>query len=366
MLTHTNSASVLIISNDRATVQAGQCCLPNGQAAVTAYDLPTALLQISQTSFDLIISEIRLPELHGLELLARLQAAAPDAGILFVFSSRDWSLALEAMRAGAYDCLEKPARENIWRSRLAEAFHRRRAEQDQDLIQQLLESALQERTEHLQRALDEVEASRRDTMETLVMALDKREHATHLHSLRVQAFTLVLAEQCGYNPGQMQALSYGALLHDIGKIAIPDSIILKPGPLTHEEARIMRQHPELGHQILSRIPHLGEAAEIALRHHERVDGLGYPFGLRGDEVPLAVRIFSVADALDVILSGRSYCTPRSLEAARVELLRCAGEQFDSEIVEAFLEVPHEAWFEAQQQVTTHAAAQAFQPMLTLQ
>jgi putative nucleotidyltransferase with HDIG domain len=366
MLTKTDQPTALIISNDRATIQAGLCSMPGGQSATVAYDLSSALTQIAHSNFDVILSEIRLPEMCGLELLARLQSAAPDAGIVFVFSSREWSLALDAMRGGAYDCLEKPARADSWRSRLQEVLRRRRSEQDQRMIQQLLESTLKERTDHLQRALDEVEASRRDTMEALVTALDKREHATHLHSLRVQAFTMVLAEHCGYNPAGIQGLSYGALLHDIGKIAIPDTIILKPGPLTHEEAHIMRQHPELGYQILSRIPHLEEAAEIALRHHERVDGLGYPFGLRGEEVPLSVRIFSIADALDVILSGRSYCTPRTLEAARIELLRCAGEQFDPEIVDVFLDVPHEEWFEAQKLVNTHAAAQQYQPVLTLQ
>jgi putative nucleotidyltransferase with HDIG domain len=354
-----------VISNDRATIQAAQCNLPGGHAAravqQVANDLPSALTLLHRSSFDLILAEIRLPEMHGLELLARLQSAAPHAGILFVFSSRDWSLALDAIRAGAMDCIEKPARENIWCTRLAEALRRRRAEQDQRMIQHLLESTLKERTEHLERALDEVETSRRDTMEALVMALDKREHATHLHSLRVQAFTMVLADHCGYNPADLQALSYGALLHDIGKIAIPDSIILKPGPLTHEEAQIMRQHPELGYQILSRIPHLEQAADLALHHHERIDGQGYPFGLRGDEVPLSVRIFSVADALDVILSGRSYCLPRSLESARTELLLCSGEQFDPAIVDAFMDVPEQAWFEAQHHVTTHAAARAFEP-----
>lgn len=366
MRPQTPTPTVLLISNDCATIQSALSSLPSGRMVTLANDLPSAIELIARHPYDLIVSEIRQPQLHGIALLARLQAACPDAGIVFVFSSRDWSTALEAMRNGAQDCLEKPARADTWRTQLAEALRRRRAEEDQRLMQMLLESALRERTEHLERALDEVESSRRDTMEALVTALDKREHATHLHSLRVQAFTLVLAEHCGYNPAELQALSYGALLHDIGKIAIPDHIVLKPGPLTHEEARIMRQHPEFGYQILSRIPHLEGAAEVALRHHERIDGGGYPFGLREDEVPLSVRIFSVADALDVILSGRTYCTPRTLEAARIELLRCSGEQFDPEIVEAFMEVPHEIWFDAQDQVASHAAVQIAQPALACQ
>ena len=366
----TASASALIISNDRATIQAALCGLPVGHVAAIAYDLPSALLQMSRTSFDFVISELRLPEMHGKELLTRLQTATSTpsggSGIIFAFSSREWALALEMMRSGAYDCLEKPPREDVWRARLGEAWKRRRREQDKRLIQELLESTLKERTEHLQRALAEVETSRRDTMETLVMALDKREHATHLHSLRVQAFTLLLAEHCGYRAADLQALSYGALLHDIGKIAIPDTIILKPGPLSTDETRLMRQHPILGYQILSRIPHLEEAAEITLRHHERIDGKGYPFGLRGDEVPLSVRIFSVADALDVILSGRAYCTARTIDFAREEMLRCAGYQFDPEVIDVFLSVSPDAWLDVQDEVAAHVSSQQFQPELTIQ
>src|SRR5690349_640413 len=114
----TSTASVLIISNDRSTIQSSMCSLPVGHVAAVAYDLGSALLQMSRASFDLVISEIRLPEMCGKELLARLRSSCPEAGIVFAFSSREWSLALEMMRLGAYDCLEKPAREELWRSRL--------------------------------------------------------------------------------------------------------------------------------------------------------------------------------------------------------------------------------------------------------
>jgi putative nucleotidyltransferase with HDIG domain len=182
----------------------------------------------------------------------------------------------------------------------------------------------------------------------------------------VQAFTLLLADHCGYKAADMQALSYGALLHDIGKIAIPDSIILKPGPLTADEARTMKQHPLLGYQILSRIPYLEEAAEITLRHHERIDGQGYPFGLRGDEVPLSVRIFSVADALDVMLSGRTYCAARSIDDAREELRDCAGSQFDADIIDVFMSVPPDSWLHAKTQVASHASTEQTHRELTIQ
>lgn len=350
--------SVLIVSNDFAVIQAVQRCLPRGYRSTVAQDAQGALQHLGLAKFDLVVGEMRMPERGGIEWLDRMRLAAPQAGVLMIFSRHDWVLALEAMRRGAYDCLENPGSDPVWRARLEMACARRRRETDQLLIQGLLEAALQDRTEQLHGALREVESSRRDTMETLVMALDKREHETHLHSLRVQAFTMVLAAQYSYPEDELTGLSYGALLHDIGKIAIPDFIILKPGPLSPDETRIMQQHPVLGHQILSRIPHLEEAAELALRHHERIDGRGYPFGLRGEEIPLGVRIFAVADALDVILSGRTYCSPRCMSEAREEILRCAGTQFDAGVVDAFLDTPEEAWFAAQKAVAGRTPSRA--------
>jgi putative nucleotidyltransferase with HDIG domain len=184
------------------------------------------------------------------------------------------------------------------------------------------------------------------------MALDSRERMTHLHSLRVQAYAVLLAERCGYNGAGMTELAYGALLHDIGKIVIPDSILLKPGALETEERQAMQQHTTRGYQILTRIPHLRQSALIALCHHERIDGKGYPLGLTGEEIPIEARIFAVADTLDVILSGRPYCPARTMAEAREELVRCAGSQFDQDVVEAFLDIPEEEWVRIQDAVAS--------------
>ena len=187
-----------------------------------------------------------------------------------------------------------------------------------------------------------VEPSENEALK-LLLALESRERGTHLHSLRVQAFAMVLGERCGYRGADLAQLGYGALLHDIGKILIPDSLLLKPGRLSEQEMRIVQQHPSRGYQFLWRFPHLREAAVLALCHHERMDGAGYPLRLRGQEIPLGARITMVADALDVIVSGRSYSPARSLAAARVEIRRCAGTQFDQDVVDVFLQVGHEQW-----------------------
>ena len=172
--------------------------------------------------------------------------------------------------------------------------------------------------------------------EALVCALDAREHETGLHSKRVACHTLVLARRFTADPRQLQQVYWGTLLHDIGKIGIPDSILLKEGALTEAEWQVMRTHPEIGHRILSNAPHMAEAAEIVLNHEERFDGSGYPRGLKGHAIPLWARLFAVIDALDAITSERPYRKGSSFNAARDEILARSGTQFDPMAVQVFV------------------------------
>ncbi|MBZ0105460.1 MAG: HD-GYP domain-containing protein [Sulfuricella denitrificans] len=172
--------------------------------------------------------------------------------------------------------------------------------------------------------------------EALAAALDAREHETGLHSKRVACHTMVLAKRFSDDAKTLRQVYWGALLHDIGKIGIPDAILLKEGPLTPEEWKIMQQHPEIGKQILSGVPHLAQAAEIVLSHEERFDGSGYPQGLAGEAIPLWARLFAIIDTLDAMTSDRSYRKGRSFENAKIEIRRMSGTQFDPVAVEAFL------------------------------
>jgi HD-GYP domain-containing protein (c-di-GMP phosphodiesterase class II) len=171
--------------------------------------------------------------------------------------------------------------------------------------------------------------------ETLVSALDLREHETGLHSKRVACHTLVLARRFTADPNALQQIYWGALLHDIGKIGIPDAILLKPGSLTESEWGELRTHPEKGYHLISQIPGMVEAANIILCHEERYDGSGYPKGLSGNNIPLGARLFMVIDTLDAITSDRPYRKGNSFDAAKAEILRVAGSQFDPKAVEAF-------------------------------
>lgn len=172
--------------------------------------------------------------------------------------------------------------------------------------------------------------------EALVAALDAREHETGLHSKRVACHTLVLARHFTTDPQELRQVYLGALLHDIGKIGIPDSILLKEGTLTEAEWRIMRTHPEIGHRILAHAPVLAGAAELVLSHEERFDGSGYPSGLAGRAIPLWARLFAVIDTLDAMTSDRPYRSGLPYDAARAEIERRSGTQFDPLAVEVFV------------------------------
>lgn len=174
------------------------------------------------------------------------------------------------------------------------------------------------------------------TLESLVAALDMRDQETRGHSGRVATHALELAQILGIKDDEELMMIYrGALMHDVGKIGVPDAILRKPGPLTDEEWEFMRRHPALGYRILAQVPYLRPAAKIVLAHHERWDGTGYPRQLKGEEIPLGARIFSLSDTYDAIVSDRPYREGQSPDAAFAEILRCAGTQFDPKVVEAF-------------------------------
>ena len=173
-------------------------------------------------------------------------------------------------------------------------------------------------------------------VEALAAALDARERETGLHSKRVACHTLVLAKHFTTDAQQLHQVYCGALLHDIGKIGIPDAILLKHGPLTKDEWQIMRGHPEIGHRILAKAPFLAEAAELILSHEERFDGSGYPRGLAGAAIPLWARLFAVIDTLDAVTSDRPYRSGGAFDTARAEILARSGSQFDPLALEVFV------------------------------
>ena len=200
------------------------------------------------------------------------------------------------------------------------------------------------------RAREELERAYRLNLRALTTALEAREHGTADHCERVARYTQILAERMGLDDGYIKDIVYGALLHDIGKIGIKDSILLKPGKLTPEEEEEIKRHPIIGAKILEGIDYFKKAIEVVLYHHERWDGKGYPFGLSDGKIPLSARIFAVADALDAMTTNRPYRRKISFEEAKDEIKRCSGTQFDPKVVEVFLSIPLKVWQDVQKRL----------------
>src|SRR5580692_8394179 len=300
--------------------------------------------------FALLLSGLMMADLDGIGLLERTKEGYPDMPVVMVTAVHDISVALAAIRNGAYDYLLKPFEREQLLATVRRALENRRLKMENRAYQTNLESLVAQRTQQLRTAFVDLERSYDITLEALGDALDLKDSETEGHSKRVTAYTIALARAMGISPVDIKIIARGAFLHDIGKMAIPDEILRKPGKLTPEEEQIMRDHCTRGYHILRKIPFLSEAAAIVYTHQEHFDGNGYPSRLRGNEIPIGARIFAVADAMDAITSDRPYRKARSFDEARQEVLRCSGTQFDPNVVEVFLKIPNELWHELRAEI----------------
>jgi putative nucleotidyltransferase with HDIG domain len=304
----------------------------------------------SGEEFELMLSDLMMAELDGIGLLERTKEKFPDMPVVMVTAVHDISVALAAIRNGAYDYLLKPFEREQLLATVRRALENRRLKMENRAYQTNLESLVAKRTDDLRRAMANLERSYDITLEALGDALDLKDAETEGHSKRVTAFTIAIARAMGLPAEDIRIIARGAFLHDIGKMAIPDTIIRKPGKLDPDEVAIMREHCYHGYQMLKKIPFLQEATEIVYSHQEKYDGTGYPRGLKGEEIPLGARIFSIADTLDAITSNRPYRAAQSLAAAREEIERWSGRQFDPEVVKVFLRMPDNIWEDLRREI----------------
>jgi response regulator RpfG family c-di-GMP phosphodiesterase len=313
-----------------------------------------ALRLLGESDFQLVLSDISMEGVRGLELVSRVTALSPDTLVIMVSGSHDIESAVEAMRAGAFDYIVKPFDLEHVRLSVRRALEHQRLLAEKRAYENFLERMVEQRTEEMDGAVRSLADAYHTTLKALVTALETRDLETHGHSERVVNFSLRLGHELDLNEAHMRSLEFGSLLHDIGKIGVPDAVLRKPTRLTEEEWAEMRLHPIYGRQILDGIEFLEGASRVAAQHHERWDGLGYPAGLRGEEIDFNARIFAVADAFDAITSDRVYRVGNTYEAALAELERCAGRQFDPRVVKAFGRVPREEWEHLRRR--THDAA----------
>ncbi len=301
------------------------------------------LVALQRDRFDAVISDLQMPGISGMELLGEARRRQPHVAFLVTTGVDDVDVGVQAMRSGADDYLVKPLLESVVVASLERALHKRQLEQQVENYRQHLEEMVAERTKQLYAALRQIEGSYEDTLQALGAAIDLRDSETAGHSQRVCRCSLEIARAMGWPDRELGNLARGAYLHDIGKLGVPDSILLKPGPLTVDERTVMQRHVQIGFELVKGIPFLADAAEIVLTHHERYDGSGYPRGLKAGETLMGARIFAVADSFDAITSDRPYRRASSFEAGRETIRHEAGRLFDPQVVDVFLSIPTETW-----------------------
>ena len=358
MSTTASSSRILIVDDDPQVRSILMRCLEaDYPECIDTHSPFDALHKIKNDHFDLIISDVMMPGMSGTELLRLVRKNDPETAVIIVTGAADIGIAVDSLRLGAFDFLPKPFDLLSVRHAVRRALERRQLLIKNRYYQEELEKEVWERTRELNTALEDVEESYRMSLEALANVLDAREHETHGHSRRVREYTSALARIVGLSDGELIHVGRGALLHDVGKIGVPDSILLKPGKLTEAEWIKMKEHPRIGFEILREIQFLEPAAQIVLAHQERWDGKGYPAGLSGDQIPLGSRLFAVVDTLDAMTSDRPYRKAMSYETALAEVRRCSGTQFDPRVVEAFLSVPSDFWKQIHDAVNSDGAGQ---------
>ncbi len=293
--------------------------------------------------YDLVISDIMMGGMSGIEMIPHVQKISPDTTVIMISGVQTVESAINALRAGAFDYVMKPFDLQHVEAAVARALTHHTLRVEKRRYETYLEEMVEQRTAELDKALRSLGDAYRTTLRALTAALEARDSETHGHSERVVNFSLRLGREMGLDAEQMRSLEFGSLLHDIGKIGVPDSILRKPGALDESEWVRMREHPLHGQRILRGIEFLEGAARVVAQHHEKWDGSGYPLGLRDEEIDQNARIFAVADAFDAITSDRVYRRGRTYEEAAAELDDFAGRQFDPTVVEAFHRVPRAEW-----------------------
>src|SRR5262245_31714806 len=298
------SPRILIVDDELEITEILADLLGKDHECYKAGSAEQALVNLRQANFELVISDITMPGMSGLEMIPHIKELSPNTVVVMISGMQTVESAIGALRLGAFDYLMKP-----FDLRQVEAVVKRALEFHELVAakrryENHLEELVEQRTAELDRALNSLEGAYRSTLQALTAALETRDSETHGHSERVVSYSLRLGREYGLNSDAMKALEFGSLLHDIGKIGVPDSILRKPAKLTEEEWVRMREHPLHGQQILRGIEFLQGAARVVAQHHEKWDGTGYPLGLKKEDIDICARIFSVADAFDAITSDR--------------------------------------------------------------
>jgi cyclic di-GMP phosphodiesterase len=296
-----------------------------------------AVRAVQSSHVDAMVCDLRMPGSSGLEVLRRVRKDYPWLAFLLLTELDDANIGARAIRDGADDYVIKPVHPADVLRNLRRALQRKRVERES---LQRQETPVRERNAQLRSLLGAAE-----NHEHLLLArdagLERKDGETAGHARRVCRYSLEIAYRLGCSEAELETLRRGALLHDIGKLSIPEAILLKPGKLNSEEWIVMQGHAQIGYELLGGFPFLEDAAELVLSHHERYDGSGYPRRLQGQQIPLNARIFAVADAFDAMTTPRPYQPVLPMLQAIEEIAAQAGRQFDPQVVRAFFGISME-------------------------
>ena len=317
---------------------------PKGYECRAASGGIEAINILEHERFDAVISDLRMPGVSGLALLEVARAKYPQMSFLMATGVDNVRVGVEAMKLGADDYVVKPFRLEAVAIAVERALDKKRLELEVETYRERLDEMVEQRTQQLQSAVpsirqtyEEIPKTYDETLLALGAALALKHNQTYEHAHRVTHYSLEIARALDCTAEQSSQIERGACLHDLGKIGIPDGIMLKPDKLTPEEVAVMQTHVRIGYDLVCHIPFLAEAAEIVLTHHERFDGTGYPRGLKENDIPLGARIVAVANAFDVMVWDQPYRKARSFDEAVAEIRRCSGTKFDPKVVAAFLD-----------------------------
>ncbi len=300
-----------------------------GYSCRTAADAFEALRLYEEAAADLILSDIMMPGKSGVELLQEILAKDQDTAVIMVTAVSDTQTAINAMKMGACDYVTKPFNLVEVMMSVDRALEKRALVLSNRDYREQLESKVEEQTEELRSTFI-------GAVQSLAEALEAKDPYTHGHSKRVTEIAVTLARELGLPGEEQDRIRLAGLVHDIGKIGVPEEILHKPGKLTDEEFEYIKDHPTIGVRILQPIIRDPEVLAIVRHHHESLDGSGYPSGISGDAIPLGSRLMTVADAFDAMTSNRPYRDALTPEEARFQIIKFKGVQFDPDVVDLFM------------------------------
>ncbi|MCD4650699.1 MAG: response regulator [Candidatus Cloacimonetes bacterium] len=334
-MTYVTSGNLLIIDDDTELLMLMRDTLDFEGYNVTVTDDPTQIHKVADiATIDALLTDINMPQMNGLDVLKNIHNINPEIPVIIITGNADLNNLQAAFRGGAYDYLKKPFNTDELLITVRKAVEKRRFMKELNSYYCLLEEKVIQKTEQLTTANRKIEENLLATILAMINALEASDEYTRGHSERVTKLSLVLGKELGLSIEQLRVLRLGAVLHDIGKIGITHSILTKPSSLLPHEYQTMKEHPTIGHKILEPIDMENGVLDIIGQHHERIDGEGYPEGLKGDEISFLARIVAVADTYDAMTSDRPYRKKLARLVALEEIYNHRSVQFDVRVVDA--------------------------------